>query len=284
MTNYSEQVVVFNCGADRLVGITATPELAADVGVLILVGGPQYRVGSHRQFTLLARSLAEAGVASMRFDYRGMGDSEGKKSEFDETEEDISAAIDALIENTPGVSRVVLWGLCDAASSALIFAHRHPTVTGLMLLNPWVHSGDYSPQVKLAHYYGPSLSKRHQWRRLLSGQIRLIPAFMELAKDSLALFGKNSQRTDRESSSRSFVQVMLEGLEQFQHGILIVLSEADLTAREFSTLIAQDEAWKTATSKPAVSINTLTGADHTFSQKPWQEEVSRLTIEWVKQQ
>lgn len=284
MINYSEQAVVFESGGDRLVGITAAPELAADVGVLILVGGPQYRVGSHRQFTLLARSLAEAGIASLRFDYRGMGDSEGKKCEFDETEEDISAAIDALIESAPGVSRVVLWGLCDAASSALIFAHRHAQVTGLILLNPWVHNGDYSPQVKLAHYYRPSLSKRHQWRRLLSGQIRLLPAFMELAKDSLALLQKNSQRGERELTSRSFVQVMLEGLEQFQHATLIVLSEADLTAREFSTLIAQDEAWKKATSKPAVSINTLTGADHTFSQRPWHEEVSRLTIDWVKQQ
>ena len=124
VTSYSEQAVVFECAGDRLVGITAVPEVAADIGVLILVGGPQYRVGSHRQFTLLARSLAEAGFASLRFDYRGMGDSEGKKSEFDDTEDDIAAAIDAFIRSAPGVSRVVLWGLCDAASSALIFAHR----------------------------------------------------------------------------------------------------------------------------------------------------------------
>lgn len=284
MTHYTEQAVVFNCGADRLVGITAIPELTADIGVLVLVGGPQYRVGSHRQFTLLARSLAEQGIASMRFDYPGMGDSEGQRRGFDETEQNIAVAIDTLIQTAPGVSRVVLWGLCDAASSALIFAHRHPAVAGLILLNPWVHRGDYSPQVKLAHYYRPSLSKRHQWRRLLSGQIKVLPAFMELAKDSLALLGKKAQGSEHEFSSRSFVQAMLEGLEQFQHAVLIVLSEADLTAREFSTLIAQDEAWKRAMSKPTVSKNTLTDADHTFSERPWQEEVSRLTIEWVKQQ
>ena len=284
MTAYSEQAVVFKCGGDRLVGITATPDVNADVGVLILVGGPQYRVGSHRQFTLLARSLAEQGFASLRFDYRGMGDSEGVKSEFDDTEDDISAAIDALIESAPGVSRVVLWGLCDAASSGLIIAHRHPAVAGLILLNPWVHNGDYSPQVKLAHYYRPSLSKGNQWRRLLSGQIRVLPAFMELAKDTLALLGRYTLGSGRKSASRSFVQVMLEGLEQFQYKILIVLSEADLTAREFSTLIANDSEWKAATSKPAVTIHTVTGADHTFSQRPWQEEVSRLTIDWVKRQ
>ena len=284
MNNFSEQAVTFSVGSERLLGITATPETASDVGVLILVGGPQYRVGSHRQFTLLARSLAEVGIASLRFDYRGMGDSEGEKCEFDEIEDDIAAAIDTLIESAPGVSRVVLWGLCDAASSALIFAHRHPRVGGLILLNPWVHSGDYSPQVKLAHYYRPSLSTKDQWRRLFSGQIRLLPAFVELAKDSMALLGKYLLRGGRKPVSRSFVEVMLEGLEQFQYGIFIVLSEADLTAREFSTLIATDPVWKEATAKSTVTIETVIAADHTFSQRPWKEEVSRLTIEWLGRQ
>jgi exosortase A-associated hydrolase 1 len=283
MTAYDEQAVVFECAGSRLVGIAAIPEASADVGVLILVGGPQYRVGSHRQFTLLARSLAESGFASLRFDYRGMGDSEGEKCEFDEAEEDISSAIAALLANAPGVNRVVLWGLCDAASSALIFAYRHPRVAGVILLNPWVHTGVHSPQVKLAHYYRPSLAKKHQWRRLLSGQIRLLPALQELAQDSLALLGSYSHASGRKSANQSFIQLMLEGFEKFQHSILIVLSEADLTAREFSTLIAQDAAWKAATSKPAVTIKKLTEADHTFSQKPWKDDVSRLTIEWLRQ-
>lgn len=284
MNAFSEKAVVFHCQGSRLVGIAAVPAAAAATAVLILVGGPQYRVGSHRQFTLLARSLAESGIASLRFDYRGMGDSEGEKSEFDQTEDDIRAAIAALIANAPGVSRVVLWGLCDAASSALIFAYRHPQVAGLMLLNPWVHSGTYSPQVKLAHYYRPSLSRKDQWRRLLSGQIRLLPAFRELARDGIGLLGKYRPGSFQKTAVRSFIDVMEEGLERFQHPILIVLSEADLTAREFSTLIEQDAVWKAAVAKPSISVRTLTGADHTFSQKPWQDEVTRLTIDWVGKQ
>ena len=65
------------------------PAQAAEItdpqtGVLIIVGGPQYRVGSHRQFVQLARALASNGIATMRFDYTGMGDSQGKKAEFDQ--------------------------------------------------------------------------------------------------------------------------------------------------------------------------------------------------------
>ncbi len=278
MNAYHEQGVVFDCGKSRLVGIAAIPERPADVGVLMLVGGPQYRAGSHRQFTLLARSLADAGFSSLRFDYTGMGDSEGGKHEFDKTQDDIAAAIEALFKAIPGVRQVVLWGLCDAASSAMIFGYRHSRVTGMILLNPWVHNGEYSAQVKLAHYYRPSLSKIDQWRRLLFGEIKLVPAIKELTRNSLALMGKKSSGATR----RSFVCDMLDGLQRFQYDVLIILSEADLTAREFSTLTANNADWNAATSKPAVTTNTVLAADHTFSQRLWQDEVSQLTIDWVK--
>jgi len=284
MNRYSEQGVVFNCGENRLVGIATNPEMTAEVGVLILVGGPQYRVGSHRQFTLLARSLGEAGIASFRFDFSGMGDSEGTKREFDETLEDVSVAIDAFLEAVPGVSRLVLWGLCDAASSAMMFAHRHPKVTGMILLNPWVHSGDYAPDVKLTYFYRPLFSSRNKWRHLVSGRNKIIPTLMELGRDTLALAGNRSFHSSPSSTDDSFVQGMLEGLKQFQHGVLIVLSEDDLTASEFSSLISHDSEWREAISNPAINLNTVLAADHTFSKTTSQDEVSRLTIEWVKRQ
>lgn len=282
MNAYRELGVVFKCGENRLVGIAAIPEAAADIGVLILVGGPQYRVGSHRQFTLLARSLAEAGFASLRFDYTGMGDSEGGEQEFDKTKEDISAAIDALFETVPGICRVVLWGLCDAASSAMIFAHSDARVTGMILLNPWVHKGEYSPDVKLAHFYAPFVFSKDQWGRLLSGKIKLIPSVKELAADALALVSKRSAAVFRRTPSRSYIDDMLDGVQCFHHDILIVLSEADLTAREFSTLIAQEKDWKAVTSRPTITVKTVLEADHTFSQKSWTQQVSQMTIDWLR--
>ena len=52
------------------------------LGVIILIGGPQYRAGAHRQFVHLARSLADEGIACLRFDFRGMGDSSGEARTF----------------------------------------------------------------------------------------------------------------------------------------------------------------------------------------------------------
>jgi hypothetical protein len=75
---------------------------------------------------------------------------------------------------------------------------------------------------------------------------------------------------------------MLDGIRLFRHDILIVLSQADLTAREFSTLVEHDPQWQSITSAPAVNFHTVEGADHTFSQPAWREEVAQLTIDWVK--
>lgn len=277
MTRYAERGVVFECGWDRLVGIATVPEAPSGTGVLILVGGPQYRVGSHRQFTLLARSLGEEGIASFRFDFAGMGDSEGNKRGFDSTQDNIFAAIDAFLEAVPGVSRVVLWGLCDAASSAMIHAHESPRVAGMILLNPWVHSGEYAPQIKLAHFYRPVFAGGNKWRTLVSGRNKIIPTLRELGRDALAL-----ARQRRSSSDQAFVRQMLEGLRRFRHGVLVVLSEDDLTASEFSSLVSGDAQWKAAMADASVETRMVSAADHTFSKASWKEEVSRLTAEWVK--
>ena len=125
-------------------------------GVLIVVGGPQYRVGSHRQFLLLSRRLAAEGYPVMRFDYRGMGDASGAMRGFEQASADIGAAIEAFQRACPAVQRIVLWGLCDAASLALLYvdATQDDRIAGLAILNPWVRSEASLAQTHIKHYYG----------------------------------------------------------------------------------------------------------------------------------
>jgi alpha-beta hydrolase superfamily lysophospholipase len=74
----TEYPLRFDRAGVPLVGIVhPAGKPAGDIGVVVVVGGPQYRVGSHRQFVLLARDLAAAGIPTLRFDTRGMGDSGG---------------------------------------------------------------------------------------------------------------------------------------------------------------------------------------------------------------
>ena len=80
-----ESALWIDCEGAAMLGVLTQPPrptVTVRIGVLIVVGGPQYRVGSHRQFTLLARRLAAQGYPTLRFDYRGMGDSGGERRRF----------------------------------------------------------------------------------------------------------------------------------------------------------------------------------------------------------
>ena len=138
-----EVAFLFASGKEKLVGVLHTSDKPARVGLIIVVGGAQYRVGSHRQFVLLARDLATHGIAVMRFDYKGTGDSEGELGRPEPCEHldaDIRAAVDVLLDRLPDLEKIVLWGLCDGASAILLYAHHDPRVKGAVLLNPWVRT------------------------------------------------------------------------------------------------------------------------------------------------
>jgi exosortase A-associated hydrolase 1 len=170
---YEEKALVFSCGGEWLVGVATLPIQPGPRGVLVVVGGPQYRAGSHRQFTLLARALAEQGIPVMRFDYRGMGDSGGAPRSFEDIETDLRCALDQFMDCVPGMREVVLWGLCDGASAAAMYAAGDPRVAGLVLLNPWVRTEEGLAKATLKHYYRQRLFEPALWKKFLRGRFDL---------------------------------------------------------------------------------------------------------------
>lgn len=280
--NFSEQVVTFACAGEQMLGILALPEQAQKIGVLLLVGGPQYRVGSHRQFLLLARTLAAAGYPTMRFDYRGMGDSEGDLRHFEAVNDDIAAAIAAFQAHCPQVTKLVLWGLCDAASSALLYwdAVKDARVSGLVLLNPWVRSETSLARAHIKHYYGQRLLQAEFWRKLLTGKLglgRAIGGFI----GSL-----NRARQDKRSAvateSLPFQKRMARGLATFPGTVLLLLSGNDYTAKEFLETVKADSAWAAALGQPSVTRVDIAEADHTFSSAEWRGQVENITRQWLE--
>lgn len=271
-----EEALVFGCGGDSLVGVLALPTAPASRGVLIVVGGPQYRAGSHRQFTLLARDLAANGIASLRFDYRGMGDSSGDARSFESVQEDIGCAIDRLLTGAPAIKEVVIWGLCDAASAALFYAHRDPRVTGVVLVNPWVRTTQGIAEAHLRHYYVARLRDIEFWRKLMRAQIDVGRSITALGK-----FLADVARPKREAGS--LPERMEEGLRQFRGRVLLILSGKDLTADEFRGLVSRSERWKRLLADARVTQRELPEANHTFSRREWRDQVVRWTAEWLKQ-
>lgn len=280
--SYSESAVVFPCCGENLLGILAQPEVANKTGVLIIVGGPQYRVGSHRQFLLLSRALASEGYPVMRFDYRGMGDSTGDLKGFEHVSADIGAAIDTFLAQSRAVERVVLWGLCDAASASLLYvdATSDQRVAGLILLNPWVRSEASLAKTHVKHYYGQRLFQADFWKKLLTGQVGVGRAIGGLIS--------NLKQVSRGAASRhtvtslSFQDRMLRGLKAFDRPTLIVLSGNDYTAKEFIESTKVSTSWQVAMSRLNVDIKEIIGADHTFSSAEWRQGVKEITVAWLK--
>lgn len=261
-----------------MLGIVSLPAAgmpARRTAVVIVVGGAQYRVGSHRQFVLLARHVAAAGYPVLRFDLPGMGDSPGAFTPFEDTTPHIAAALDALQAECPGVNRVVLWGLCDGASASLLYvqATADPRVAGLALLNPWVRSEASLAKARVKHYYRQRLQEPAFWRKLLGGGV---------GREALRGLQHNLQKMLRPViMTQSFQERMAEGWHRFPGPILLLLSERDLTAQEFSDHASTDKRWAHALSRQGLSRHQLKGADHTCSNPGSSRQVEALMVDWL---
>ncbi len=295
--NIVEEALLFTCAGELLPGIVARPqhrqaasEPAPGIpgnapdqacGVLVVVGGPQYRVGSHRQFLLLSRRLAGEGYPVMRFDYRGMGDASGEMRSFEAISADIDAAIDAFRRACPSLQRVVLWGLCDAAAAALLYIETSADerVAGIVLLNPWVRSEASLAQTHIKHYYGQRLRQREFWQKLLSGRIKLLTSLRSLLRSAILAC---RQGAAGKFERRSFQERMAEGWRQFSGNVLLILSGQDYVAKEFLEFASANPAWSGLIEAAKVRRVDLFDADHTFSSRASRGEVEDVTLAWLQ--
>ena len=282
MTPAAESASRFTCAGESLVAIVHPGRSDARTGVLIVVGGPQTRVGSHRQFVLLARRLAAAGIPVMRFDYRAMGDSDGNGVDFAGVGDDIRAALDHFQRRQPQIERFVLWGLCDAASASLFYAPTDRRVAGLVLLNPWVRTPASEAQTYVRHYYLQRLRSGDFWKKVLGLRWNPVASARSLLEFSgRILAARSPARGSAPAGGQPLRERMLAGWEAFSGPVLLVLSGQDYVADEFRDLLAADPRWKSLAERGDTRRVELPEANHTFSSQAWRTEVEEQTLSWL---
>ncbi len=285
---FEERAVDFACAELWMHGIASVPSsVLSSRGVLIVVGGPQYRVGSHRQFVLLARDLAASGIPAFRFDYRGMGDSEGDIKSFDDIDDDLHDAVDAFTRAVPSIREIVVWGLCDAASAAVFYAQRDERVTGLVLLNPWVRTAQGAAKTYLKKYYLQRLFTAGFWQKVRSGRLDYVEVWKSLLSTAKHAFLtskaaiSSAEAADENARQPDLPKRLYEGLAAFQGQILIILSAGDFTAQEFQQLANSSRRWRKLFASGKIQTRILAGANHTFARREWRDRVSLWTRVWL---
>ncbi len=141
-------------------------------GILLVTGGTQTRIGSHRMFERLAGALAAAGFPCFRFDRRGVGDSEGPDPGWRGSGPDIAAAASAFRRDVRGLERVIGLGLCDGASALALFG-AEAGLQGAILTNPWLveSEADAPPAAAIRHHYRQRLLSAAGWKKIATGSM-----------------------------------------------------------------------------------------------------------------
>jgi pimeloyl-ACP methyl ester carboxylesterase len=178
-----ERTILFGAGSG-LVGTVALPAEASaisDIGFLLFNAGVIHRVGPHRINVRLARRLADRGIASIRFDLAGHGDSArpaGDHSFEDQAVIDIRSAMDALA-GTANVRRFAIFGYCSGAYYGFAAAKADERVAAILMFDAYRY-----PTFKTAavHYWN-----RLRQPRVTSGLVRALSSrLMEIGRRVLA--------------------------------------------------------------------------------------------------
>ncbi len=187
---------------DALAGILCRPhgQSAAPVAALLLHEGSTHHIGNGRAYVTLARHLAEAGIASLRVDLTGMGDSPAgdnpRHPHYDpERIAEGVAGLDLL--EREGFTKAMAFGLCSGAHTALQVTLADDRVVGNIVLNLQKFIWHYGDDIRIAtrdnkrsfKAYVRAMRNPGEWRRAFAGEADFKGIARVLAKRSMARAG-----------------------------------------------------------------------------------------------
>jgi dienelactone hydrolase len=274
-----EEFVYIESGGERLLGVWTEPDTAKRVSatVVALHGWGGYRTGPHRMIVKLCRALADAGIASLRFDFRGRGDSTGTGSDatLDTMIEDAGKAVAYAREHAPE-SVLTLWGICSGGNVAIGAATLLADVAGLVLLStlpfiPQKRAGEKLSRTRAqAGNYVRKLFRPATWKKLFSGAVN----FRAVSRVLFGHYGKpKGVERDPKDSARDIMAAFagFSGVAHFIYGGV---------DREAAGAAAHYRGFADTHGIEA-TFETIEGSNHDFYALAWEQQIIERTVEWV---
>lgn len=131
-----------------LAGIITEPVLSEgklqvpEKAVILISAGLLPMSGPFRFYTNLARRLALEKILTLRFDLGGIGESrsiQASRPLSERTAQEISTAINYLMEQYPSIKHLTLGGLCSGAEDAFRASCNDSRITGVILIDPFAY-------------------------------------------------------------------------------------------------------------------------------------------------
>jgi len=324
-----EEVFSFKANGETLSGILNLPEGGErpELGIIFANAGARGRLGSTFQYPYYARTLAERGIASLRFDPHGIGDSTGEipisempafygSLQAGRFAADLDAAINAFWERV-APKKLVLWGVCGGAITALIAAGRRAEVQGVVLLSVPVllDSAEQSEEDTLSagyareyllQAYGKKFLSPKSWARLFSGksEMKTIVSYSRVALKGLLGKGKELLRdsvwgvrgrlfgavvtTPRVGHGAErhpmFNEHFLESLDMMMEGerrVLCIFGEGDAIRWHFQEHFVEPFWQDDPRYETQCEVHYLPGCNHLFTLREWQDQALELAGPWL---
>jgi alpha-beta hydrolase superfamily lysophospholipase len=288
-------------GADgHLFGVLCRPS-GAEAGDLAVVigntgGDPHY--GFARFSVGLARFLAAAGIASLRMDFTGLGDSTGPAGQPDvashifdvDRAPDFDAAIDALTR--AGYRRFAAMGLCSGAYHAFHAGLRDRRLGALVLLNmplfTW-RQGDSIEFVsrKIARtprYYLTAIVRAEVWARLLRGETDVIG----IVKSQAARYGERCGELVRRvahglgwEGPPGFARRAMQTLSGYGTRTLFLLAQPDAGVAELEKHFGPGGIG--LAQLPGATARIEPGLDHMLTSAPMRRAAGEIILAFLRE-
>lgn len=250
----AERFVQFTVHGQTVYGMLHAPEETAKAPAVAMCHGfTGNRIETHRLFVKMARCLAANGIAALRFDFRGSGESEGDFEQVTVSGEiDDALAALAFLRQQPEVddNRIGLIGLSLGGCVAACAAARDRRVKALAL---WAAVADL--QEVFADRWGELVQQALETQGWFDyGGWKISKAFYD---DALQ------------------VDPLREGL-RYDGAALIVHGTND-------EVVPVDHAHRYhAAFRYTKRLHLIEGADHTFARTDWEGELFAVTLNWLK--
>lgn len=247
------RMIGFDCEGARLAGTLDEGDKAT--GLLIVSGGNEIRSGAHAGQAAMAAHFAALGYPVLRYDRRGIGESEGDNGGFESSGPDIAAAVTAFRREVPAIQRLVAFGNCDAATALALF---HQGIDALVLANPWVieNAGDEDATPPTA-----SAIRARYWNRLKNPRslIDLFTGKIDLKK----LAGGLAKAAQSEKPS-GLAERLAGALSTSPIPAAILIAERDTTAMAFMAAW-KDKGFHAVRARENTTLTSFSTASHSFA-------------------